>query len=50
MRHSEIKQVKVFFNIEGDGVIEDWGTGIEGNDHFAWFIGIGRIRTTEQMT
>lgn len=44
MRHSDEKVVKVYTNIEGDGIIEDWGTGIEDNDHFERFIGIGRIR------
>jgi hypothetical protein len=34
----------VYTNISGDGVIEDWGTGIEDNAHFERFIGIGRRR------
>jgi HSP90 family molecular chaperone len=44
MRHSDVKMVKVYTNKQGDGIIEDWGTGIEDNDHFWRFIGIGRIR------
>lgn len=44
MRHSVEKVVKVYTNVEGNGIIEDWGTGIEDNDHFQRFIGIGRIR------
>lgn len=44
MRHSDEKVVKVYTNAEGDGVIEDWGTGIEDNNHFQRFIGIGRKR------
>jgi hypothetical protein len=44
MRHSDVKVVQVFTNVKGDGIIEDWGTGIEDNDHFQRFIGIGRIR------
>jgi hypothetical protein len=44
MRHSDKKEVRVYTNKEGDGIIEDWGTGIEDNDHFDRFIGIGRIR------
>jgi hypothetical protein len=44
MRYSNEKVVKVYTNVKGDGIIEDWGTGIEDNDHFRRFIGIGRIR------
>ena len=44
MRHTDEKVVKVYTNIEGDAIIEDWGTGIEDNEHFQRFIGIGRIR------
>jgi len=44
MRHSDIKEVRVFTNVSGDGIIEDWGTGIEDNAHFERFIGIGRLR------
>jgi hypothetical protein len=44
MRHSDVKVVKVYTNRKGDGIIEDWGTGIEDNDHFQRFIGIGRTR------
>jgi hypothetical protein len=44
MRHSDMKVVRVYTNVEGDGIIEDWGTGIEDNNHFERFIGIGRIR------
>jgi hypothetical protein len=33
MEHSDVKVVQVFTNVKGDGIIEDWGTGIEDNDH-----------------
>ena len=44
MRHSDEKVVKVYTNEQGDGIIEDWGTGIEDDNHFQRFIGIGRTR------
>jgi hypothetical protein len=44
MRYSDEKIVKVYTNVNGDGVIEDWGTGIEDHEHFQRFIGIGRTR------
>lgn len=44
MRHRDDKIVKVYTNVNGDGIVEDWGTGIEDDDHFQRFIGIGRIR------
>ena len=42
MRPSDVKLVKVYTNKQGDGIIEDRGPGIEDNDHFRRFIGIGR--------
>jgi hypothetical protein len=44
MRHCDEKTVKVYSDQGGDGIVEDWGTGIEDDDHFRRFIGIGRIR------
>lgn len=44
MRPSDVKVVKVYTNKQGDGIIEDCGTGIEDNDHFRRFNGICRTR------
>jgi hypothetical protein len=43
MRHSDVKVVKVFTNLKGDGIIEDWGQVLKITTTFR-FIGIGRIR------
>jgi hypothetical protein len=48
MRHSDEKIVKVYSNVGEDGIVEDWGTGIEDDDHFRRFIGIGRIRDDKE--
>jgi len=44
LRHFEHKEVRIYTDVAGDGVIEDWGTGIQDNEHFRQFIGIGRIK------
>jgi hypothetical protein len=40
MRHSDVNVVKVFTNVKGDGIIENWGTGIERK---------AKKRTTENL-
>ena len=49
MRYSNEKIVKVYTNENGDAIIEDWGTGIEDDDHFQRFIGIGRTRENTDL-
>jgi hypothetical protein len=44
LRHFEHKEIRIYTNVRGDGVIEDWGTGIQDSEHFNQFIGIGRIK------